>query len=90
MRAVYEIAFTEIFNNDVKHFLKINDLVRQAKHWSQDTILFDEGTTPHKAFESLVIQPDPFIDLGNGLIANERLIGLRVAHGEMMAKQVLK
>lgn len=90
MRAVYEVAFTEIFNNDVKHFLKINDLVRQAKHWSQDAILFDEGTTPHKAFESLVIQPDPSIDLGNGLIANERLIGLRVAHGEMMAKQVLK
>ena len=90
MRSVYEIAFTEIFNNDVKHFLKINDLVRQAKHWSQDAILFDEGTLPHKAFDAVVIQPDPSIELGNSLVANERLVNLRVTHGELMAQRALK
>lgn len=88
-RSLYDIAFTEIFNNDVKHFLKINDLVKQAKAWSKDIVLFDNGTKQIKAFDATVIQPNGDFDLGNGLVANERLIHLRLSHGESMAEQIL-
>lgn len=84
-RSLYEIAFTEIFNNDVKHFLKINDLVKQAQTWDKNIALFDAGTRQIKAFDAVVIQPDKGIDLGSGLVANEKLIHLRVNHGEQMA-----
>lgn len=89
-RALYEIAFTEIFNNDIKHFLKINDLVKQAKSWYNDIALFDSGSTLLKEFETIVIQPDKNIDLGNGLVANEKLINLRAHHGELMAQRAIK
>lgn len=89
-RSLYEIAFTEIFNNDVKHFLKINDLVQQAKAWDSEVVLFDEGTRAIQSFDSIVIQPHPEMDLGNGLVANEKLIQLRLEHGRAMAKQILK
>jgi len=85
-RSLYEIAFTEIFNNDVKHFLKINDLVRQAKVWDKKIVLCESGKKEIKEFDSIVIQPHTDIDLGNGLVANEKLINQRVAHGELMAK----
>ena len=89
-RALYEIAFTEIFNNDIKHYLKINDLVKQAKSWYNDIALFDSGSTLLKEFETIVIQPDKNIDLGNGLVANEKLINLRAHHGELMAQRAVK
>ncbi len=89
-RALYEIAFTEIFNNDIKHFLKINDLVKQAKSWYNDIALFDSGSTLLKEFETIVIQPDKNIDLGNGLVANEKLINLRAHHGKLMAQRAVK
>ena len=90
-RSLYEIAFTEIFNNDVKHFLKINDLVKQANAWYNQSqpILFDSNGDQIKAFDAVVIQPEKDIDLGNGLVANEKLINLRLNHGEMMAKRSL-
>ncbi|MBD3638803.1 MAG: patatin-like phospholipase family protein [Crocinitomicaceae bacterium] len=89
-RSLYEIAFTEIFNNDVKHFLKINDLVKQAKAWDNEIVLFDNGIRPFKAFNCVVIQPHEEMDLGHGLVANEKLIALRMNHGELMAKLEFK
>lgn len=90
VRSLYEIAFTEIFNNDVKHFLKMNDLIKQAKAWDSEIVLFDEGTRPLKAFDSLIIQPHKDMDLGNSLAANEKLINMRVQHGELMARLALE
>ncbi|MEZ4921887.1 MAG: patatin-like phospholipase family protein [Crocinitomicaceae bacterium] len=89
-RSLYEIAFTEIFNNDVKHFLKMNDLVKQAKAWDEEIVLFDSGTRPFKAFDAVVIQPHKEMDLGHGLVANEKLVALRMDHGQMMAKLAFK
>ena len=90
VRSLYEIAFTEIFNNDVKHFLKINDLVKQAQAWDKEIALFDSGTKQIKAFDVVVIQPNKEIDLGNGLVANEKLINIRLEHGVQMAKGAFK
>lgn len=87
MRAMYEIAFTEIFNNDVKQFLRINDLVRQA-YTKKDVVLYDEQGRELNAFDAVVIQPHPEMDLGNSLVANQRLIELRMEHGKQMAELV--
>lgn len=89
-RSLYEVAFTEIFNNDIKHFLKINSLVSQAKAWDDDIVLFDEGTKQIREFDSVVIQPHTDFDLGHALVANEPLIQHRVNHGESMAAIALK
>ena len=89
-RSLYDIAFTEIFNNDVKHFLKINDLVKQAQAWDHEIALFDSSTKQIKAFDAIVIQPDKKMDLGNGLVANEKLINQRVHYGRKMARKALK
>lgn len=89
-RSLYEIAFTEIFNNDVKHFLKINDIIKQAQAWDKDIVLFDTGTRPFRVFDSVIIQPHPDMDLGHSLVGNEKLIAMRMAHGEQMAALSLK
>lgn len=89
-RSLYEIAFTEIFNNDVKHFLKINDMVKQAMAWDDEIVLFDKGTKPFRAFNSVIIQPHQDMDLGHSLVANESLIKRRMDHGEFMAKIAFK
>ncbi len=89
-RSLYDIAFTEIFNNDIKHFMKINDLVKQAKEWDDNIVLFDSGTKAIKEFDTVVIQPDPEMDLGNGLVANQKLVNLRLIHGKEMARKGLK
>jgi len=89
-RSLYEIAFTEIFNNDVKHFLKINDIVKQARAWDEDIVLFDKGNKSFKSFDCIVVQPHEDMDLGHGLVANEKLTGLRMDHGELMAQLAFK
>ena len=89
-RSLYEIAFTEIFNNDVKHFLKINDVVKQAKAWDDEIVLFDTGNKPFKSFDCVVVQPHVEVDLGHGLVANEKLIALRMDHGQLMASLAFK
>ena len=89
-RSLYDIAFTEIFNNDVKHFLKINDLVKQAQAWDHEIELFDSGTQPIRSFDAIVIQPDKKMDLGNGLVANEKLIKQRTHYGRKMARKAFR
>ena len=86
-RSLYDIAFTEIFNNDVKHFLKINDLLKQTEAWDSEISLFDSNNKEIKVFDSVVIQPEVGIDLGNALVANEKLIQMRLDHGNEMAQK---
>lgn len=84
-RSLYEIALTEIFNNDVDHFVKVNEIVKQVENSSHPINLHSGTNTPLKSFEAVIIQPDKDADLGNSLVANERLIEQRAAHGASMA-----
>ncbi len=72
--------------------MKINDLVKQANTWSNsnESFLFDSKGKQLKVFEAIVIQPHEDIDIGNGLVANDKLIKLRVQHGLDMAKAAFK
>jgi len=86
VRSLYEIAITEVFNNDVHHFAKVNDIVKQSEAWDNDIALYNEYNTQIKSFDSVIINPHQDIDLGSPLVANEKLINHRMIHGETMAQ----
>jgi NTE family protein len=89
-RSVYDIALTEIFNNDVNHFMKINELVKQTKQVYDNVILKNKYVKKLKAFDAVVINPHKDIDLGSALVANEDLISYRILHGRAMAKEAFE
>lgn len=89
-RSVYDIALTEIFNNDVNHFMKINELVKQTKQVCDNVILKNKHAKELKAFDAVVINPHKDIDLGSALVANEDLISYRILHGRAMAKEAFE
>jgi NTE family protein len=85
-RSVYEIALTEIFNNDVDHFVKVNDIVKQVESSDCPIDLYAGTKKPLKSFEAVIISPDKEVDLGSSLAANEQLIEQRLIHGAKMAQ----
>lgn len=85
-RSVYEIALTEIFNNDVDHFVKVNEIVKQVESSDCPIDLFSGTKKPLKSFEAVIISPDKEINLGSSLTANEKLIEQRLIHGASMAR----
>lgn len=90
LRSLNDIALTEIFNNDIELFTKINNLVTQVEASGQRTPLFSdpERTKPLKSFKSLIIQPSTGV-LGDTLTANEALINIRLEHGRRKAEEAL-
>ncbi len=78
-RSAYELTLTEIFNNDIEHFIRINDLVKQSENAKVE--LKNPQGRVIKSFEALIINPDKDVDLGSPLVANEKLIKLRIQHG---------
>jgi len=86
-RSVYEIAFNEIFRNDVQHLLETNYLNQQAKAWDGEIQLFNSRKQPIRSFNCVVINPGAKTDLGNALVANEALIKLRMESGYLSALQ---
>lgn len=85
-RSVYELSLTEVFNNDISHFLQINDLVKQAEASGKGLQLRGSNNRPIKAFDAVVICPERGVDLGSPLVANEKLITHRLGHGYDRAK----
>ena len=86
-RSLYEIAMTEVFNNDVQFFTKVNHIVKQAEAWDHEITLFNEQNQQIKSFDSVIISPDKGFDLGNPLVANKKLIKNRMEHGMKMTKE---
>ena len=82
-RSIYDLSLTEIFNNDLNHFLQVNDLVKQVE-WLEKGLLSKDGLRI-KAFDAMVISPEISCDLGSPLVANEKLIYQRMAHGFQQA-----
>lgn len=78
-RSAYELTLTEIFNNDIEHFIRINDLVKQSK--AAKVELKNSDGRVIKSFEAIIISPDKDIDLGSPLVANVKLIEQRIQHG---------
>ena len=86
VRSLYEIAITEVFNNDVHHFTKVNKIVKQAETWDDEIALFNEHNKQIKSFDAVIINPHKDIEMGSSLVANEKLINFRMLHGASMAQ----
>ncbi len=89
-RSVYDIALTEIFNNDLSHFMQINELIKQTKQVCDNAILKNRYAKELKVFDAVVINPHKDIELGSALVANEELINYRILHGKAMAKEAFE
>jgi NTE family protein len=95
LRSLNDIALTEVFNNDIEEFIKINDILKQVQAVNPNQLIYNfdyktntRSTKPLKRFSTLIIQPDINV-LGDSLVANEALIRKRLKHGEDKAKQAL-
>ncbi len=85
-RSIYELTLTEIFNNDINHFVQMNDLVNQVSAKSK-IVLKTALNRPIKGFQTVIINPAIDFDLGSPLVANENLITKRINHGFNQANQ---
>lgn len=81
-RSLADIAMEEIFNNDLKTFFDINDMVQQAAE--KNLILFKNNRTGNREalqyFESTLIAPEQHI-IGTTLDSNKAMLEQRIKHG---------
>jgi NTE family protein len=85
-RALADIAIDEIFNGDIREFLRINDLVTQAKACGC-TLRKPDGTA-YKEFTTVLIGPDS--DLGDTLDFSSDVIRMRIEKGYQAAEMAFQ
>lgn len=95
MRALVDIVLDEIFENDLREFLRINDLLLQLEEAGLDVRLRDYDFRSKsrgaflRPFRSVLIQPDAGI-LGDSLTAGQGATELRIQHGRVKALQAVQ
>ncbi|NJB87162.1 NTE family protein [Lewinella marina] len=94
LRALVDIAITEIFNNDIREFLDKNYILEQIRRHLPNEPIYDYDVATGgrgnalKFFNALIIQPEANI-LGDTLTASRPLIDYRLAHGRARAEIAL-
>lgn len=95
IRSLNEIAISEIFNNDIEQYLRLNDIVRQTKAYHPLQTLFQYDVKTGKRtnqslrhFNTILIQPIPGI-LGDSLYSSQNLCFRRIAHGKQKAEEAV-
>lgn len=95
LRSLNDIAITEIFNNDIAEFLRINDIISQVRSASPGLQIRNynlrEGRTARilRPFKAILIQPDAGV-LGDALVSNALLNNRRIEHGKQKAADALR
>ncbi|WP_116127228.1 patatin-like phospholipase family protein [Lewinella sp. IMCC34183] len=95
LRALVDIAITEIFNNDIREFLDKNFILEQIRRRLPKEDIYDydlESDGPGnklKFFNALIIQPEANI-LGDTLTASRAQIDYRIRHGRARAEIALR
>lgn len=84
LRSLTEITLAEIFTNDLREFIRINALVRQARE--QGIVLKDERGKPLRQFSYKIIQPQQE-ELGEVLDARPEILRRRYALGRQRAQE---
>ncbi len=84
LRSLTEITLTEIFNNDLREFIRINRLVKQAAE--HGVTLYDEQGKPLRYFSYKIIQPQGE-ELGDILNAEPAALQRRYALGRQRAQE---
>ena len=95
LRSLSDIAITEIFNNDISEFLRINDIIDQVKSAHPTLRIYNYSYRQGRMnkvlrpFKTIIIQTNPEM-LGDPLVANEALNARRLQHGEEKAAEALQ
>ena len=84
-RAIYDIATNEIMVNDVREFVRINQLVRQAR--TKGFTLERPDGTPFRDYDIAVIKPR--VPLGDTLDFSREAIEQRLEAGRAAAREFL-
>ena len=87
LRSLTEITLAEIFDNDIREFVRVNDLVRQAHE--QGAVLHDERGQPLRQFSYKIIQPQ-HEELGEVLDAHPDVLRRRYALGRQRAQEAFE
>lgn len=90
VRSLYDLSIKEVFNNDLNHFIRLNGILEQLEEYDPSIEILNENGRPMRAFDAVVINPYPNVDLGNGLVANQHLIQRRIAHGYYQAMKTFQ
>ena len=77
LRSLTEITLAEIFENDIREFVRVNALVRQARQ--QGVVLRDARGRPLRQFSYKIIQPEE--ELGEVFDATPTVLRRRYARG---------
>lgn len=88
LRTVFDIALSEIFQNDLVEFMNINSILEQVEQKAPGTEIKISGKTLRR-FTSIVIQPDDESMMGDALVATPQWIQKRMQHGEDKANEQL-
>jgi NTE family protein len=96
LRSLTDITLSEIFNNDLEEFLRVNDILEQIKEAQPDLKIFNYDFRTRRrteeqlqTFQSLIIQPD-MGTLGDTLVSTKALYNRRIAHGREKAMELVK
>ena len=95
LRALVDIAVTEIFNNDIREFIDKNYILSQVREKLPDEPIYDYDMNsdgpgnPLKFFNALIIQPERNV-LGDTLTASRTQIDYRIGHGRARAEIALR
>lgn len=84
LRSLTEITLAEIFENDIREFVRVNDLVRQARE--QGVVLRDQRGRPLRQFSYKIIQPQEE-ELGEVFDATPEVLRRRYALGRQRAEE---
>ncbi|NNF02516.1 MAG: hypothetical protein HKN22_07505 [Bacteroidia bacterium] len=87
-RSLAEIAINEIFVSDLKEFLKVNYLVRQADAQGVKLKKESDQSKNYKAFKTVVIEPDT--PLGDALDFSPNTTRSRINLGYKRAEEAFK
>ena len=83
LRSLTEITLAEIFENDIREFVRVNALVRQARE--QGVVLRDMRGRPLRQFSYKIIQPEE--ELGEVFDATPATLRRRYARGRQRAQE---
>ena len=83
LRSLTEITLAEIFENDIREFVRVNELVRQAR--AQGVTLRDARDRPLRQFSYKIIQPRE--ELGEVFDATPETLRRRYARGRQRAQE---
>ena len=86
-RSFYQLTLNEVFNNDINQFMQLNEITKQLEKINQQVPLTTNSNRPIKSFEAVIISPERADELGNPLVANDKLIYQRMAQGYSSARK---